>query len=168
LVFIPPASIPNPSVFPVPSCPISLPPITASADSSTPSCLPHTTSQVCTTAGQAHDLIRLPDFCTAEYLGGAVTIVDIVENRGAVVPVGGDVVAGIGDGVGVLIGGAELEDPSADVVLHGGAHALGTPVCTDAFFPLDNDATTITMHGGADALPFFVPHSQRRATARTN
>ena len=41
LVFIPTASIPNPSVFsnpsvfPVPSCPIALPPITASADSST-------------------------------------------------------------------------------------------------------------------------------------
>ena len=93
-----------------------------------------------------------PDFCTAEYLGGAVTIVDIVENRSAVVS--GDVVAGIGDVVGVLNGGAELENPSADVVLHGGAHALGTPVCMDACFLLDDDAT-ITTHGGADALPSF-------------
>jgi hypothetical protein len=111
LVFIPPASIPNPSVVPVPSFPISesLPPIPA--DPSTPSRLPRDTSQVCTTAGQVHDLIRLPDFCTAEYLGGAITVVDIIENRSAIV--GGDVVAGIGDVVGVLNGGAELEDPSA-------------------------------------------------------
>jgi hypothetical protein len=162
LVFIPPASsIPNPSVFPVPSCPISfkLPP-TITVDSSTSSRLPHTIiSQVCTTAGQAHDLIRLPDFCSAEYLGGAVTIVDIVENRGAVVA--GDVVAGIGDVVGVLNGGAELEDPSADVVLHGVQVAVswGTLVCTDACFPLDDDAI-ITSHGGADALlSFHIPSS---------
>jgi hypothetical protein len=149
LVFIPPASIPNPSVFPVPSCPISLP--TIPADSSTPSRLHHTTSQVCTTAGQAHDdLIHLPDFCMAESLGGAVTIVDVVENRGAVVGV--DVVAGIGDVVGVLNGGAE--DPSADVVLHGGAHTLGT-VRKDACFSLDDDAT-IMSHGGADAQPDVV------------
>jgi len=143
LVFIPPAAtIPNPSVFPVQSCPISLP--TIPADSSTPSHLPHAT-QVRTTAGQAHDdLIRLADFCTAEYLGGAVTIVDVAENRGAVVGV--DVVAGIGDIEGVLNGGVDSDDPSADVVLHGGAHALGMVRCTDACFPLDDDAT-ITSYG---------------------
>ena len=147
LVFIPPASIPNPSVFPVPSCPIPLPTIPADSSTPSPSPLPHTTSQACTTAGQAHnDLIRLPGFCTAEYLGGAATIVDFVENRGAVVAV--DVVAGIGDDVRVLNGG--VEDPSAD----GGAHALGT-VRTDACLSLDDDAS-ITSHGGADAQPDVV------------
>ena len=105
LVFISPASIPNPSVFPAPSCPISesSPTTSIPVDSSTPSPLPH----ISATAGEAHDdLIRLPDFCTAEHLGGAVTNVDVIENRGAV------------DVVDVLNGG--VEDPSADVVLNGG------------------------------------------------
>lgn len=90
-----------------------------------------------------------------EYLGGAVTIVDVVEKRGAVVDV--DVVAGIGDIEGVLNGGVDLEDLCADVVLHGGAHALGMPVVrrTDACFPLDDDAT-FTLYGGADAQPDVV------------
>src|SRR6202522_3298924 len=105
LVFISPASIPNPSVFPAPSCPISesLPTTSIPVDSSTPSPLPH----VSATAGEAHDdLIRLPDCCTAEHLGGAVTNVDVIEHRGA------------SDVVDVLNGG--VEDPRADVVLNGG------------------------------------------------
>ena len=146
LVFIPPASIPDPSVFPAPTCPISSP--TNPVDSSTLSRLPHTTSQVCATADQAHDdLIHLPDFCTMDYLGGAITIVDVVEDSN-----GGGVVAGIGDIVDVSNGG---EDPSADVVLHGDAHSLGM-VCTmkDACFLLDD--VTITLHGGADTQPEVV------------
>ena len=83
-------------------------------------------------------------------MGGAVTIVDVVENMGAVVAV--DVVAGIGDVVSVLNGG--VENPSADVVLHGGAHALGM-VRTDACLSLDDDAS-ITSHGGADTQPDVV------------
>ena len=111
LVFVPPVSIaPYPSAFPAPSHSISL--STIPADSSPPSRLPNTTPQVSSTAGQAHDdLTRLPDICMAEHLpmGEVVLVVDDVEHGGAIVPVGVNVVAGIGD-VGVLNGGAEDRD----------------------------------------------------------
>jgi len=108
LVFVPPAStIPNPSAFPALSHPISL--STIPADSSPPFRI---TPQVPSTAGQAHDdFTRLPDLCMAERLpmDEVVLVVDDVEHGGAIVPVGVDVVAGIGD-IGVLNGGAEDRD----------------------------------------------------------
>lgn len=124
LAFILPASIPNPSVIPAPSCLISS--LTIPMESPTPSCLTHTTPQVCTTAGQAHDdLICLPDFCMVEHLDGAVTVVDVV--------------AGI-DAVGVLNGGAE--DQNADGCwddVHEQSHPLSSNTTTDpttsTFYP---------------------------------
>ena len=55
-------------------------------------------------------------------------------------------------GLVVLNGG--VEDPSADVVLHGGAHALGM-VRTDACLTPDDDSS-ITLHGGAVTQPDVV------------